>query len=497
MVFTFMGQVIGFFVSVFSAKYFGASVEMDAFLAAQTLPNYLSMVLVGGLSFVFVPIFVENRAIKEETTAWDVANSIITLYMILLATISILGILFSKELVLLITPGLSKEGLDLASGLAKILWPSSILTGLLAILTGLYQAYERFIYFALSTLIASAVYLLFIILFGAKYGIYVLAIGTLLSAFVNVAILLKILFKKYKFRLKFNSPVIYEMLLLQLPLLIASICSQGARLVDRYVASELPVGSISYISYADKIKIVMAAILGGGISITLFPTMALNVVENNLTKLRENISLGIRMTWLIVSPVIFIVSVLALPIITILFKRGEFTSNDTNMVTYLLPWFLFSIAGATLANITARTFYAFKNTKIIGALGIFEIVSYIIYMPLLTYSLGIIGIGISVMILWNSSFLIQSFILWKKYDVINIKEISLSFLKVLVASIFAFIAVKIVILIFSLSNFLLVVVGTIIGIVVYLVVLKIQGLTELSLIITLLKKSISKIFLIQ
>src|SRR5712692_5019479 len=74
--FAITGQAVGFVTQVVIAAAFGARADMDAFLAANTLPMYLTTVLLSSLGFVFIPVFVDYVSGGDDREAWKIVNSI-------------------------------------------------------------------------------------------------------------------------------------------------------------------------------------------------------------------------------------------------------------------------------------------------------------------------------------------------------------------------------------------------------------------------------------
>jgi putative peptidoglycan lipid II flippase len=480
---TFLGQLVSFLINVISAKIFGANVEMDAYLAAQTLPNYISIVLLGGLSYVFIPTFIEHRTKNKEDEAWKIANSLVLIYLGLLSILALIGIVWAKPILKLSMPGLSGDALQLAGNLSIIVWPTTVLSGVLAILTSLYHAYEQFVYQAITTLISGILYVLMLLIFGNhQNGIFILSIGLLISTFVNVLFLIRIIGKQKKIQFNLKDKAVYLLFRLQLPIVLAAACSNATRLMDRFVSSSLPSGTISYLSYADKLKIAIASVLGGGISVTLFPLMARNFSQNNTNELRYNISFGLRVTCIIVMPVILIGSVLASPIIKLLFERGSFSNIDTYNVARLLPWFLLSIIGATMANVTSRVLYVLKETKVVAIIGIVEVILYVIYMPLLCNLLKGEGIAVAMMVLWNTSFLFQLFIIDSKYKLIDKTVIITGVSKIVLASLIPAILLKLLLPYSELSDVATIFFGAGACLILYVVLLYFFKIDEVLLI---------------
>jgi len=419
--FTVIGQLIGFIINILSASFFGTNSEMEAYLVAQTIPVYISTVLVGGLGYVMIPMFIEKKSTIDENGAWDLASSIISLYLAFLIFSTFIGLVFSKEILNVFFPELPVATQLLALNLSFIFWPTSAITGFLTILAFIYQAYERFVYHAITTFIASAIYLLLFFIGAANFGIYALALASLLSSIIQLFLLLGFIKNKYSFRIKFT-PEVIKLIKLQIPIIVAALFGQFSKIIDRSIASGLEVGSISYLSYADKIRGLLGVVLGSGLAITFFPTLIQNLVDKNIPDFKKSISLGMKITWLLVAPIVCFGSFFALPFVSLLFERGVFSSVDSMAVASVLPLFLISLIGATLGNVSSRSIYALKETKIIALTDIAGTLLYCFYAPILGNKFGIIGIGVAISILWNLGFLVHCVYIWiflKRPNILN------------------------------------------------------------------------------
>ena len=420
---------MGFGINILSASLFGSGIEMDAYVIAQTIPFYVSLAIIGGLGYTLIPMIIEKKNVNEQL-AWDTANPILSIYLLIIFVSIILGLISIKITLNTFFTELPKETLDLAIQLSYIIWPATFFSGLLTMIGFIYQSYERYIYHALTQLIYSSIYFLFIYFGNLKFGIYILAIGFLLSSVLQLIILLRFVFKKYSFKITFTKEVV-SMLKLQGPLIIAVIFGQLPRIIDRSIATKLVIGSIAYIAYADKIKGLIGIVIGSGLALTFFPLLIQNLVNKNEVEFRKNISLGMRITMLLVAPIVCFGSFFALPFVSLLFERGAFTNADSLAVASIMPFFLISLIGATLGNVSSKAIYALKKTNIIASVDIVSTILYIIYAPKLGHEYGLIGIGVAIVILWNSSFMVHCLYLWfilNKPSVLNfIKSMCLIF----------------------------------------------------------------------
>src|SRR5919202_5108284 len=69
--------------------YFGLSKDLDAFWAANVIPESLfNLIVAGAITSAFIPVFTSYLAKERENEAWHVASSVINAMLLLLVTAS-------------------------------------------------------------------------------------------------------------------------------------------------------------------------------------------------------------------------------------------------------------------------------------------------------------------------------------------------------------------------------------------------------------------------
>jgi len=407
------GQAVSFITQIIIASLFGAGVYMDAFLAASAVPQYVIAVLLGSLSFVFIPVFVDYIASGRENEAWKIASSVINLCLMVLGALVAIGIFFPGIILHLTAPGLSETTHTLAVQVAVIIWPSLLASGVILLVTGIYQSQSRFGWPAAVSVIGALVNLGLIVLLTRWWGIIGLAVASTTGLFLQVVLLLPVILRRgrYSLMLSFHHPGLLQVLKLLTPLAIANMVGKSTTLVERFLASSMPEGSISHLGYAFRLYGLFALLIATGITTVVFPRMAMNVANQDLMRLRRTMSVSLRFMWLAVAPATTLGIVLALPLVTVVFQRGQFSEVDAIAVTTLLRIYLLSLASACLANITGRGFYVLKDTRTVAILGSIETVAYVFYTAVLAYFWGVAGVALGFVLLFNGSLLWQVIIL--------------------------------------------------------------------------------------
>src|SRR5882757_2663048 len=124
---------------------FGAGFIMDAFTIAFRIPNLLrDLFAEGALSTAFVTVFSKTTAVEGDAAAWRLANKVATLTVIVLSSITIVGIITAPWLVHVLAPGFEGEKAELTITLTRIMYPFILLVSLAALVMGMLNAKEVF-----------------------------------------------------------------------------------------------------------------------------------------------------------------------------------------------------------------------------------------------------------------------------------------------------------------------------------------------------------------
>ena len=413
-------SVAGLAVSVATqlalAYLFGAHRDMDAYLAAITLPMVVMAVLISSFNYVFIPIFIEYQQSGDELMAWRVASTLINLSALILAVLSVIGMVLAKPLLRLTVPGFDSATLQLTVELARIFWPMVMASGLSTLLIGLNQACKHFGRAAAVPVVSAFLTLLLTLILVPLIGIRGVALAALAGGVLQVFLLLPILLGAghYHFELNLRLSGVHRVLGLLGMLLVAGFFSRGAVLVDRFVASELPVGSIAHLNYANKLVTILITILVAGISVTAFVEMAERTAVEDLTGLRHVMRMKLQVLWLVIAPTVTIMTALRYQVISVLLERGNFGPSDTLVVATILPWYLLAMIAMALGNIVSSGFYALKDTRTLAFISAVEVIAYIAYMPWFAQRLGVEGVAIGFALNWDISLLLISLVIWNK-----------------------------------------------------------------------------------
>ena len=144
---TFLSRILGLVRDIVFARYFGASLVMDAFLVANRIPNMLRRFFAeGAFSQGFVPVMARYREQHEHDEAREYVDAVAGTFGVVLFVVTLLGVIGAPVLVLLVAPGFVGEGgdFDLATMMLRFTFPYLFFVSLTAFAGGVLNTYGKF-----------------------------------------------------------------------------------------------------------------------------------------------------------------------------------------------------------------------------------------------------------------------------------------------------------------------------------------------------------------
>lgn len=373
---TFISRVTGLLREIFIASAFGVSPLTDAFNIAFRIPNSLRRLSAeGAFSQAFVPILAEFKNSKGKQATRALINAMANILFCFLVFLSLLGIFFSSSIINLVAPGLAKGNViifDAAVWMTRIMFPYIILISLVSFVSIILNTYQHFALPAITPIVLN-LSLMGSILFLAPYlsvPIYALAIAVIFGGIIQLLMQLPQLYRlglMPSLNCCLISAVRYEgvkrVFLKMLPATFSVSVSQISVLMNTNIASKLVSGSISWLSYADRLMDLPAAVLGVALGTILLPDLALAYTSSNKQRYSALLDWGLRVAFLIAIPATLALIFLPLPITATLFHYGRFSEFDVMRVAQTLIPYGIGLISLVLVKILAPGFYASQNIK--------------------------------------------------------------------------------------------------------------------------------------
>lgn len=134
-------------------------------------------------------------------------------------------------------------------------------------------------------------------------------------------------------------------------------------LVNTYLASLQPEGSVTAISLAFSLMLMPQAAIAQSISIASLPTFSAQVAAGKIDEMRSSFTSTLRMILFLSIPAAIGLILMRSDIIRVLYERGEFNAQSTTMVAWALLWYALGLVGHCIVEITSRAFYAQHDTR--------------------------------------------------------------------------------------------------------------------------------------
>jgi len=360
---TILSKVIGFFRDVVIAGAYGASMESDAYFYAYGIPA-ITFIILGGLGGPFhtVTVSVFSKGKAEEKAL----NTFLNMTGIGFIVITIFVFFTSGNIAPIIAPGASAELHAMIAEQLKIMSPIIFVGGIVGILFGISNVYNKFLLTAISPMVSSIVIIAAIWSVGGKYGGLLLAWSTLIGAVLQLVIQMPAYFAsgyKYRFDFDLTNEKVKKIGEILFPAILGCSIGQLHVFIDMFFASQLPEGNWSAIGYANRIFQFPAGVIITAMLVSIFPTLSQMVGGKDWAGLKYYVHKGLSSLWFVTFPVLIFMAVFSYEIITIMFQRGKFDHNATVMVTQALFYLSFAIVFYAGRDTLTRVFYAFDDTK--------------------------------------------------------------------------------------------------------------------------------------
>lgn len=381
-----LGQIAGLARGIIVARTFGATAELDAFVAANRVSETLFLLIAGGaLGSAFIPTFTGLLAKAEKEAAWRLAEAIANAVTLTLSLLAALIAIFAPQVVrFALAPGFSAnpELFTLTVALLRIQLLSAILFGLGGLIVGILNAHQIFLIPALTPalyqlgIIFGAVVLApFMGIYGLAWGV---ALGSALYLFVQVPSLIKIIpagLPKQKFS---GAPNLFawvweklgggdanarQVILLMGPRLLGTAVVQLNFWVNANLASEMANGSLTGLSYGFTLMIMAQAAIAQSVAIAAMPTFSAQHALNQKDAMRSALASSLRGILLMALPASVGLILLREPLVAFLFERGKFDAHGVQLTAWALLWYALGIVGHSVMEILTRAFYAQHDTK--------------------------------------------------------------------------------------------------------------------------------------
>jgi putative peptidoglycan lipid II flippase len=363
---TLASRVTGLLREILAATWFGAGMQMDAFNVAFRAPNMLRRLFAeGAFSQAFVPVLADLRARQDATANRAFVSRVATLMATVLIIVIALVVVWPEPLVRLLASGFYAfpAKARLTEDLTRITFGYIGWISLVALMGAVLNVEKRFSAAAVAPVLLNIAMIGSAWLLQDRFEIPVtaLACGVLAGGIAQFVLLWAALRRagfQFVWDVSWRDPDVRRVLKLMGPALFGVSAAQISLLINTQIASTMPTGTVSWLSYADRLMEFPTALLGVAAGTIILPSLVKHHADENPEAYADLLDWGLRFTVLLALPAALALGLLATPIVATVFHHGKFGADDVMATQAAVVAYSVGLLGLIVVKILAPAFYA-------------------------------------------------------------------------------------------------------------------------------------------
>ncbi|MEJ6403931.1 murein biosynthesis integral membrane protein MurJ [Yoonia sp. 2307UL14-13] len=370
-IWTLLSRVLGFARDIMIAAFLGTGPVAEAFLIAFSLPNLFRRFFAeGAFNMAFVPMF--SKKLEADDGAHKFAQDAFVGLAGILTIFTIIAVILMPALVVMMASGyLGTERFDLAVYYGRIAFPYILFISLSALLSGVLNATGRFAAAAAAPVLLNIIFIIALLgsaVFGNRAPPQ---IGTALAYAVPVAGIAQMMLvwfaaKRAGFALLPGwptfTPELKRLAIIAAPAALAGGVVQINLLVGRQVASFFD-GAVAWLNYADRLYQLPLGVVGIAIGVVLLPDLSRRLRSGDDAGGRDAFNRATEVSLALTVPAAIALMVIPLPLVSVLYERGAFTSDDTAATAIAVAIYGLGLPAFVLQKTLQPLYFAREDTK--------------------------------------------------------------------------------------------------------------------------------------
>ena len=379
---TLASRITGLVRDLLMASTFGASALTDAFNVAFRIPNLFRRLFAeGAFSQAFVPALAHVRERDGDAATHALVDSVATLLVWALLATCVLGVAGAPVLVWALASGFQKDpqALEAAVFMTRWMFPYIAFMSLVALSAGILNTWKRFAVPAATPVLLNVAMIAAAWLGAPWFGrlglepIYAMAAGVMAGGVLQLAVQLPALRRLgylprvgltvARLRAAWADPGARQVARMMGPALLGVGVAQVSLMINTQIASWLPAGSVTWLSYADRLMEFPTALLGVALGVVLMPQLASAHAAGDTARYSAMLDWGLRLVVVLAAPCSVALLVFATPLVSTLFHYGAFTGRDVGQVSLALAGYGVGLLGLVGVKVLAPGYYANQDIR--------------------------------------------------------------------------------------------------------------------------------------
>ena len=365
-----------------------------------------------------MPILAEYKNQKGEEATRDLVDHVASALIWTLLITCVIGIAGASYVVYAIATGLKSnpEAFNASVWMTRVMFPYILFMSLVALAGGILNTWREFKIPAFTPVLLNISFIGAIMFLAPRLEqpVYALAIAVLIGGVLQLAIQLPALLKigmLPRFSVNpitpFRDAGVQRVLKQMVPATFAVSVAQISLMINTNIASRLDNGSVSWLTYADRLMEFPSALLGVALGTILLPSLSKANADGDTVEYSSLLDWGLRLTFLLALPAAVMLLTISTPLTASLFHYGKFSVHDVDMTSNAVIAYGIGLIGLILVRILAPGFYAKQDIKTpvkiaIGVLIATQLMN-LLFVPLIDHAGLSLAIGLGACI--NAVFL--------------------------------------------------------------------------------------------
>ena len=440
---TFFSRISGFIRDILVANFFGTSPFLEAFLVSFRLPNIFRSIFAEGFSdSVATPVLSEYQ--KDKKRIFQISAHLTSLFIIVLLSVTVLGVIFAKFLVVLIAPGFLTDSFkfNLAVSFTRVTFIYLFFIGLSSNFTSALYSLKKFFIPAINPIFLNISFIVGIIFFSRFFENYILVICVLVGGALQLVVSFSAL-RKEGFILRFNplaalkDKEVTRMLKLFIPRIWSSVVYQLSIFIDTIFSSLTLIvgqGALAAIYYANRLIQFPFALIALSVSRVAIVDLSSYHRKGNMDDFKKLFVFSLQNIIFFIVPLSVLFIFLSRGIIEVIYLRGEFDAYSLKITSSVLFFYTFGLFFFCGIKLLVNSFYSLKDTVIPAKTATISLVANIVLSAILMFPLKISGVALGSSLAAMLNFFLLYYSLKKKIGKIEWEDTRLQFFKILFLS---------------------------------------------------------------
>lgn len=375
--FTLLSRITGLVRDILIARAFGAGALTDAFWVAFRIPNLLRRLFAeGAFAQAFVPILGAARAEQGDTEVRTLLDRVALLLTLVLMGVTLVGILAAPWVVTAMASGMRNADrateFNAAVWMTRIMFPYILCMSLVAFASGVLNTWRRFAVPAFTPvllnlfMIGACVWLaprMDVPIYALSIGVMAGGIAQLVVQWIALARLGLVPRLRTNIRQAWGDQTVRRILKQMAPATLGVSVAQISLLINTNIATWLTQGSVTWLSFADRLMEFPTALLGVALGTVLLPSLSNAFAKQDHDGYSALIDWGLRLVLLLGLPAALGLALLSDGLVATLFHYGAFQAKDVDQTSAAVMAYSVGLIGILSIKILAPGFYAQQDIR--------------------------------------------------------------------------------------------------------------------------------------